>query len=309
MKKLWTLAGLISCLMVGASCVEETGQLLVLRNDLRSTGQCNPTPTQEGAGLSRGTLDIMLSNRYVMFPVVLNTMKPSSNVTVGVAGGGAGGGAGGAGGAGGGTGGIANVQTEGNIVNLESATVSIIAPETIQFPVPQGVEIPTSGAVFPEDVISTGLEVISPVLGDAIRASSDFYTGTAFKRGTVITVLVEVKFKGTSSSGTEVESNEFTFPLDICAGCLLTYAPDTVVPAVADGNGDDDRLTCDPIDRAAYEDARNEEGEGTGAIDDVTTNIIMQPCFVGQDEAVDCRLCRTLAVASSDPDAICDPPQ
>jgi hypothetical protein len=298
MKKLWTLAGLISCLMVGASCVEETGQLLVLRNDLRSTGQCNPTPTQEGAGLSRGTLDIMLSNRYVMFPVVLNTMKPSSSVTVGSAGGAAGGG---------GAGGIANVQTEGNIVNLESATVSIIAPSTIQFPVPQGVEIPTSGAVFPEDVISTGLEVISPVLGDAIRASSDFYTGTAFKRGTVITVLVEVKFKGSSSSGTEVESNEFTFPLDICAGCLLTYAPDTVVPAVADG--DDDRLTCDPIDRAAYEDARNEEGEGTGAVDDVTTAIIMQPCFVGQDEAVDCRLCRTLAVASSDPDAICDPPQ
>lgn len=285
-KKIALLTVVMAAALSGA-CVEETGTFLVLGTQALSSGQCELNPEAEELR-TRGTMDIMLTNRYVMFPLILNSMKPSSEVIIQS---GAGGGAGGGAAAGGGMGGngLEPVQTEGNIISLKGATVSFTAPQ-VSFPLPQNIFIPTSGSVFPSDNAVTALEVISVEVGNIIRDSVEFVSNGEFRRGSVVTVLVSVKFKGVTSSGTEVESNEFDFPLDICAGCLLFYAPNTI------SEDDDGSATCE------YKPVQATEGEET-----VTPPSISIPCLIGQDEYVDCRLCRTLA-GNAQADAICDPP-
>jgi hypothetical protein len=184
--------------------------------------------------------------------------------------------------------GLDPIQTEGNIISLKGATVSFTTPP-LSFPLPQNIFIPTSGSVFPAGSASTGLEVISVDVGNIIRQAPEFFTGAEFMRGSVVTVLVTVKFKGVTSSGTEVESNEFDFPLDICAGCLLFYAPNTIF------EDDDGSPTCEYLGEALTEDSV------------VVPPEISIPCLIGQDVAVDCRLCRTVVGDAEDADAVCDP--
>ncbi len=279
------LMGMMLVLMTGVACVEESNALLVAQNQLRTSGNCAPQASLDSASLSRGTMDVMLSNRYVMFPVLLNTLEPSREVRLGTntAGGGD----------------VSDVLTEANIVSLSGATVSFVAP-ALSFPLPQEVFIPTSGAVFPGGVSATALEIISPNLGNIMRTgATEFLDENGFRRGGTVTVLVSIRFKGTTNTGVEVESNSFDFPLDICAGCLLYYAPGTIF------DNDNGGLTCDQ----RFDPDFLGENDGTVNLNN-NNNDLTLPCLVGQDEAVDCRICRTLPLAdiASDPSAICDPP-
>jgi hypothetical protein len=133
--------------------------------------------------------------------------------------------------------------------------------------------------------------VLSVDIGNVVRRSPEFFdaNNNTFRKGAVVTVLVNVKFSGVTTSGSTVESNDFTFPLDICAGCLLVTAPGTLFP------DDDNSLTCDPA--KIPQDNENIDVDNT----------VDTPCIIGQDDAVDCRLCRTLAGNDQDADALCDP--
>jgi len=77
-------------------------------------------------------------------------------------------------------------------------------------------------------------------------------------------VTTKVSVVGETSTRT-VESLPLTFPIQICAGCLIDY------PASADD-------TAQP----AYQCARVADSE------------VVAPCLLGQDEMVDCRLCATV---------------
>ena len=76
-------------------------------------------------------------------------------------------------------------------------------------------------------------------------------------------LLVKVTMEGQLQDGTIVYSNEFTYPITICNQCLI-YFP------VAD--------------------CTNQETEPE----------VVAPCFPGQDDAVDCRLCYVLAKDAED---------
>ncbi len=279
MKRTRALVVLVAVLAMGTGCVEEAGGLFVIHNQTLSDA-CEVEASRDGPALSRGVLDIALNNRYFMFPTIENQLKSSDDVKI-------------AGSAGGGQGDPSDFRTEGNIVSLRGAEVSFQTPANISFAgqLPQGLFIPVSGSVPPQGIASTGLEVINVNIGNVIRNSTEFRNGTGefdYTPGALVNVLVTVKFRGITASGTEVESNEFTYPLDICARCLLTYSPGTLFP-----DSDGDGLTCDV--RQAPEDL--EVGAAT----------VEPPCILGQDAAVDCTFCRTLRPDDAEADALCDP--
>jgi len=76
-------------------------------------------------------------------------------------------------------------------------------------------------------------------------------------------VIATVKVFGRTLGGREMESGELAFPIQICRGCLISFPLDAI---------DDNTGLCR---RAA-----------DAAID--------EPCVIGQDSPVDCRLCQNV---------------
>jgi hypothetical protein len=87
-------------------------------------------------------------------------------------------------------------------------------------------------------------------------------------------LVVYVKFFGTTLGGQYVESDNFEFPVDVCAGCLIVFSN-------ADVNPNDKFPNC--------------QGNPSAMNQTVTV-----PCS-GQDGAVDCQACKGYS-------AFCDPP-
>ena len=82
-------------------------------------------------------------------------------------------------------------------------------------------------------------------------------------------VLANVKVFGKTLGGVDLETGEFQFPIDVCLGCLISFS-----------QGDDPAspgVDCNlPLTTAGSQAA------GT----------LPTPCVLGQDEFIDCRLCR-----------------
>ena len=83
-------------------------------------------------------------------------------------------------------------------------------------------------------------------------------------------MLVRVTLEGQLQDGTIVYSNEFVYPITICNRCLIYY----------------------PV-----KDCTNLETEPE----------VVAPCFPGQDDAVDCRLCYILATNQNDAEKCLSP--
>jgi hypothetical protein len=263
------------------ACVEDdqfVGSMLVVHNS-RLSDACELEAAVEGDFLARGSVDIMLTNRYFLNPTIQNQLLSSKDVKiVSAAGGGA-------------MGDFRDGLVEGNNIVLEGATVSFTTPANVSFALPQNVFIPVSGTVPPQGVTTTALEVLNVDVGNIVRRAPEFFDAAneTFRKTAVVTVLVSVIFKGHTTAGTEVFSNEFTFPVDMCAGCLLVHPPGTLF------TDDDNSLTCDTAAAVL----------GDGEV--VDTADVATPCLLGQDDTVDCRLCRTLAPDDVTADELCDP--
>jgi hypothetical protein len=90
------------------------------------------------------------------------------------------------------------------------------------------------------------------------------------------TVTSRVRFFGATTAGVEVESNELTFPIQLCVGCTVNFPPDSIDKARQDR--DQGKPNCT---------ASSTGGGGSSA-----GSAIVAPCVVGQDQAIDCRLCQ-----------------
>ena len=192
MRRTRALAIVLAVLALGTGCVEEAGGLFVLHNQELSDS-CDIEPSADGPALSRGVLDIALNNRYFMFPTIENQLKSSDDVKIESGGGG--------------SGGPQDFRTEGNIVSLRGAEVSFQTPANISFAglLPQGLFIPVSGSVAPQRIASTGLEIINVNIGEVIRNSREFRSGTGefdYATGALVNLLVTIKFRGITASGT-----------------------------------------------------------------------------------------------------------
>ena len=158
------------------------------------------------------------------------------------------------------------VEIEGAVVRLEDGRSTVWGPFTV----------PGSGFIDPASGSTPSYGVTETVLlGSAYGNSlvAELRQNLAVRRFTSV-----VKVIGKTLGGTAVESGEWRFPLTVCYACLVSFPPDA----------NDPKLTRPNCDLPA----------GTG-----TT--VAAPCSLGQDDAVDCRVCK-LSVRPQDI-SLCQP--
>lgn len=158
------------------------------------------------------------------------------------------------------------VEIEGAVVRLEDGTNTVWGPFTV----------PGSGFIDP----ATG-STPSYGLTEAILLGSTFGNSLAGELRQSLNVrrfTSVVKVVGKTLGGASVESGEWRFPLTVCYACLVAFPPEA----------NDPKLTRPNCDLPA----------GTG-----TT--VAAPCSLGQDDGVDCRVCK-LSVRPQDV-SLCQP--
>ena len=273
MRHLLQLSVVVFTIFIIHGCADEPNAIYVLGNTIPQAG-CTVAASETGPFRPRGILDIALTNRYIMYPTIQNQMLSSA------------------------TAGMAsppkmstkaeavftNQLIEGNNVAITGAQIQYSPPPS--FPVPMPDQNVTVSAVVPVNagLTSLGLEIIPTDLGNALANA-----GALSEKGMIIPVLVHIRFEGISSSGTVVQSNRFTYPIDICNGCLVTYPPSADIPS----NGIPD---CQKDDYGS-----NDESS--------VLSSIIPPCDMGQDDDVDCRLCHLHIGDSTKAGIICEPTQ
>jgi len=143
---------------------------------------------------------------------------------------------------------------------LTSGTIPPLSGTTPSF-VPIGVLTIDHDTLFSQAVLS----VVDP--------------GPTAPRGTV-RLVTYVRFFGTTTGGDSVESGEFEFPVDVCKGCLISFA------------AQDDSAYAAP--NCGLADMVN------SATSTTTAQSLPVPCTPGQDIPIDCSQCQSV------PD--CNPP-
>lgn len=161
----------------------------------------------------------------------------------------------------------ARVRIEGTVVRAEDPTGAVVwGPVTV----------PGSGFIDPANGSNPTYGITqTTLLGSQIGASLAAQLQndrTQFKRLTSI-----VKVFGRTLGGMTVESGEWRFPITVCFACLISFPPEANNP----------NLT--PVPNCAQV--------------AVTGMSVGRPCVIGQDDTVDCRICKTVYPRSS----VCEP--
>lgn len=141
--------------------------------------------------------------------------------------------------------------------------------------------VPGNGFVDPSTGSSPGYGVFETVLVDP--ASAQALAGKLGCAGTRLAsvgrVVTVVKVFGKTLGGKEVESSEFRFPIEVCCGCLVSFPPDATDPL------SEKQPNCLGISE--------------------TGSTIEEPCLSGQDQPLDCRLCKAKLGAAGE--TLCEP--
>lgn len=150
----------------------------------------------------------------------------------------------------------ARVEVQGSIVRAEDASGAVVwGPVTVPG---SGFVDPASGSDASFGVISTVL--LGSDLGAAIQPQLQA------DRNIVRHFTSVAKVFGRTLGGTSIESGEWRFPINVCYGCLIVFPPDAIDPKV---------MPVPNCDLAA-----------------TTGGSVTAPCIVGQDDVVDCRVCK-----------------
>jgi len=166
------------------------------------------------------------------------------------------------------------VRTETSRLRIEGSEVRI---EDVNGAVIKEYSVPTSGFIDASAGTTPGWGIVSTVLLDgatgAAQRDSMLSGGTTAEIRRFVSV---VKVFGTTLGGQELTSGEFRFPINVCYGCLVAFPPEAADP-----------LKPMPNCLATGDSASNASSS----------------CTMGQDEAVDCRVC----TSSGYPDTLCQP--
>lgn len=270
------LVSVLGCLAAGfAGCAESTPEIYIKANQ-PFDDECQSPTSAAGTTtfVSRGVLDLFLSNEYVMAPLVQNTLVPSTSVSFGAAGGGAGGG-------------LTGNEWEANSVSLTHAIVRFNAPDALGVPLLSRIEIPLSGSMEPGGFAGLTLVPITANIGNVLSQS----TLLRENLDTTLTLELGLTFHGRTAGGVRVDSNEFVYPVDLCFGCLVdipTEAVDRDFPLLPNCRG-----------------GLAEDTDGNLDTSQFTEDI----CFVGQDDIIDCRAVCPIIVddINGDQFGICEP--
>jgi hypothetical protein len=149
----------------------------------------------------------------------------------------------------------ANLRTETMITTITGAEVQLL---TDTGELETEFTVPASGVISPDASGDPGFGIIQATL---VPASTGVELAASItSRGEIRTRVAQVKVFGETIGGLDVESADLVYVIRICKGCLVDFPP-----AVVSETG-----VCEM---------------GTDQNPDV-------PCALGQDDLVDCRLCR-----------------
>lgn len=197
--------------------------------------KADPSSTQ----LLTGVLDVAFLNSYEGAVLVANQLTPR---------------------------GIKNqLRAETSGVELQGAEITLTRANGAaldEFSVPAGGFVHSNTSQGPGYGMAF-VTMIPPNVGNDLRAELVARLNQAgARRGASLTVIASIRVFGTTLGGTEITSGEFTFPIDVCYGCLIDFPIDAVE------NPGDGRICA-----------------GTGE------SVAAQQCIRGQDAVIDCRTC------------------
>ncbi len=206
-------------------------------------GGCTYTSDPTQPGISQGTMDLALTDEYSPSLLVGNQLQNRKNPS--------------------------EIRVDTGAVSIEGVVTTVRDP---------------SGSVIHEFTslrsgivdASTGNDtVFSAVQAVAIDgATAEIVREDVKKRGAAgRLVIAAMKVFGTTLGGTAVETQEFSFPIKLCYGCLIAFPPEADDAAQP---GIDCLGTTAPGDGAA------------------------SACALGQDQPIDCRYCRSVGKAACD---------
>jgi hypothetical protein len=151
-------------------------------------------------------------------------------------------------------------RTETSRIALKTATVRV---EDVNGNVLSDYQVPVTGFVDQSIGIEPGYGLASLPLLDSRAVSA---VRDTIAKGTSKRLVSFVRITGQTLGESEVTSNEFQFVVKVCNGCLIQFPPEADDPNI------------DGVDCLAPTESSN-------------LGNASQPCLVGQDSLIDCRLC------------------
>jgi hypothetical protein len=224
--------------VLAPACADNNASLFIQQVIAPTPPDCTYKPDPGGVFYGSGAMDVGLRNNYRAGLLVGNQYTPRGDKD--------------------------NLRAETTRVRLQGAEIRLTntAGDRLMddFSIFGSGTVHASGGENPGYGVFVG-EIIPEALGDQLRAEIEGTTNTR-------TVIVNIRVFGETTGGQEIESAEFTFPVSVCYGCLVSYPLDAIG---ADGLSN---LRCNQNpDKAAD-----------------------PPCRLGQDAMTDCRLCSGLSL-------------
>ncbi len=155
-------------------------------------------------------------------------------------------------------------RLEAHNVFLKKAEVSYSYDPNIILPSVESRTVPVTGFVSANGGL-TAVEVEVIDLDMARRLAQKLQDRDTENPSPGGGMVVDITIVAETAAGKELRTNVLSFPIRICKGCLLSFPPEADI--VGDFSPEYD---CN----------------------DLSASVGVEPCIIGQDESVDCRLCK-----------------
>jgi hypothetical protein len=218
--------------IMAPACADNESSLFIRAVQVPDDMCVFPAPGNDDVGLLNGRLDVRLRSTYVAAMIVGNQLVRRGDEE--------------------------QIRTETSRIHLYAADVTVLDSGQAAIQRADGseasFEVPVTGFVDPGSGSEPGYGTASALFIDS--ATADQLRAQIGAQG-VADIIVSVILRGRTLGGSELESGEFQFPIQVCDGCLLTasVADDPASPARdCDNVMDlDDNLLCapgqdDPVD-------------------------------------------------------------
>ncbi len=262
------LAGLVAC-------EDREVSLQIIQMNRVDTTSCRVEVDLEQR-LSVGRVDLSIADSYSIFPLVQNNLLDVTQVKKFT---------------------VEDGRINTHDILLKSAVIEYTALDQITAPLQETVVLPLSATIPLGTTLAMGVEVFSTAQLQLIRQAEEFLIFDSQSNvrpvRTSARIIVRLRLRGETLDGKDIESNEFTFPIEVCNGCLITYPPDAI------------DITAGQVPNCSNLGAVDAEIETTTGLSDINPG-----CFfvLGTDSnQVDCRDCLGFAVDSI-ARQLCQPP-
>lgn len=201
---------------------------------------CSFTSDPSQAFISNGVLDIGLTTEYGAEFLLGNQLISQSNSQ--------------------------QLKTETSIITVQKAVVRVTDAAGNQLDTFTSL---TSGTVYQASGSVPGYAPIGAII--VSQKAAHAAAGLIPASGGTATIVTYTKFEGQTLGGDSIESDEFEFPIQVCSGCLVSFAGESA-------------SSCNGISLKTP----NCLGAQLGT---ATSSSLATPCSLGQDTPVSCAAC------------------